>query len=73
MLTTSVATVPHYYSIIDYIPYAMPFSPMTYLFNHNWQPSLILPIPPSSSPLATINLFCVFIGINLLSVYSFVF
>ena len=52
-------TIQHYFSTIDYVPYPVPFIPMTYSF-HNWKPvspTPLLPIPPPSSLLENIRVF----------------
>ena len=71
-------TIQCYYNIIDYVSYAVSFIPMIQSF-HNWKsvpPTPLYPFCPclhASFPLATINLFSVFIDmVLLLFVYSVV-
>ena len=77
VLTTSVATIchpEHYYNTTDYIPYVMPFIPVTYSF-HDWKPvspSLLHPLCPSLlSRLATTSWFSVFMGLFPLCLFGF--
>lgn len=77
ILTINVATIAiqHYYNIRNYIPYTVPFIPMTYLL-YKWKPVSPFFIHfahlPTPFPLATISLFSIFKGLILHFVYSFV-
>lgn len=54
-------TVQHYYSIIDFVPYAVPFIPVIYSF-YNWKPVSPIPFTYLAHPAtATISLFSVFL------------
>ena len=68
MLSTSVATICHYttyYNIIDYIPCAVPFIPLTYSFHMDGSLYLPLPLPmllvsPTPSSLASSAEFLIY-------------